>query len=261
MSFSSSLKTMLAATSLLAVSTWCALPAAATPIQHNGSIFAASNGVQFSFIHTSTGGGYGSIIGGNDLSGSAQLFGDVSYTWETSGGPFGPGTTITFDQGPTTVFNNGTFVLDLWTSPSVLTVGSANAAHGSIEGVEVTHDIGGTINFTIRQIAGDNIDDELSDTFDFDVNMVMMAVNGIGSAGGSPPTFNTYLWGDTGEFEIGSCTSGNCSEIVALFYASHGLGIDLAFSGTSVPEPTAMALFGIGLLGLGVARRRRRALI
>ena len=35
-------------------------------------------------------------------------------------------------------------------------------------------------------------------------------------------------------------------------------GFDLAFNLTSVPEPSTIALFGIGILGLGLARRRKK---
>jgi hypothetical protein len=35
--------------------------------------------------------------------------------------------------------------------------------------------------------------------------------------------------------------------------------VDLGFDSVSVPEPGTLALFGIGLLGMGLARRRRKA--
>jgi hypothetical protein len=158
--------------------------ASATRVLHEGAIFNASGGgVSFSSLHTSTDGmGHGSNRGG--------ISGDVAYTWETGGGNLGTGTTITFDQGATTVFSNSLFEVALWTSSSVLTVGAANSGHGSIQGVAVTHDISGEINFEIRQISGANSGAVLADTFEFDT-MTMGPVNGIGSAGGSPESFNT----------------------------------------------------------------------
>ena len=38
---------------------------------------------------------------------------------------------------------------------------------------------------------------------------------------------------------------------------THGTGVTLVISSVSVPEPGTLALLGLGLLGLGVTRRRR----
>ncbi|MBL4719652.1 MAG: PEP-CTERM sorting domain-containing protein [Alphaproteobacteria bacterium] len=201
--------------------------------------------------------GHGAIISGNTLPGAGNhIIGDVAYTWDLSGSSLGTGTKITFDQGETVIFRNSTFEVALWTSSSDLTVGAANASHGSVQGVAVTHDISGEINFEIRQIAGANDGAVLADTFEFFTIENMGPINGIGSAGGSPEVFNTYLWGDTGAFD-GACI-GDCGQILSAFYAAEGLGIDIAFSGAQVPEPGALVLIGVGLLGLGLARRRRR---
>lgn len=260
MFLSKKFKAALSVAALTLLSTAVSSTGHAVPVQHDGSIFAVSGGgVSFSFLHKSTNGtGGGSILSGNNLSGDGkQIVGDISYTWDTPSGNLEPGATITFDRGATMVFDDGNFQVSLFTSSSVMTVGAEDLTHGTIGGVQVTHDISGEINFTITQLTGSNAGAMLSDTFNFAPDMQMGPINGIGSAGGTPESFNTYVWGDTGAFD-GGCDTGSCTDILDRFYAANGLGIDIAFSGLQVSEPGILGLFGIGLLGLGFARRRRQ---
>ncbi|MDD9905701.1 MAG: PEP-CTERM sorting domain-containing protein [Rhodospirillaceae bacterium] len=79
-------------------------------------------------------------------------------------------------------------------------------------------------------------------------------VIGIGDVSGD---IDTFLWGKTAAADSGTC-AGDCTNIYSAFYhANEGLGIDIAYSGNTVAEPGALALLGLGLIGLGVARRRR----
>ena len=65
------------------------------------------------------------------------------------------------------------------------------------------------------------------------------------------PNFNVFL-NDDGNMLSGSWTTPDNKGLSHLsFYDSKG-------NGTAIPEPASLALFGLGLLGLGFAARRRR---
>lgn len=67
------------------------------------------------------------------------------------------------------------------------------------------------------------------------------------------------LWGQTLEaYCFGGAEFEQCYGVQTLSDAENGLGIDLYGTQTaSVPEPGSLALLGIGLLGMGAARRAK----
>ena len=93
------------------------------------------------------------------------------------------------------------------------------------------------------------------------------------TAGSQQPIFNAYGQGgalletviatatNQGNFALTSFSSSGIS-YVELLQPSDFWGYlidDLSFEATSVPEPGTLALLGIGLLGMGAARRRKKA--
>ena len=176
--------------------------------------------------------------------------------------------TQTFDRGATIIWDTGgliggggSFTLSIWEDVSNGSVAATNtitagaAASGSAqrntapaESVSNLHRATGDFGFTITDNSSGSV---LSDIFffgDMGANVI-----GIGDVSGD---IDTFLWGKTASAYSGVC-DGDCAGIYAAFYGSHGLGIDIAYSGNTVAEPGALALIGIRLLGLGVARRQR----
>lgn len=63
-----------------------------------------------------------------------------------------------------------------------------------------------------------------------------------------------YLWGNNWLNSAGSSNQDRIDHIAA---GGIALGIDLYGTGTPVPEPAALFIFGTGLLGLALSRRRK----
>lgn len=260
------------------------LPGAAWAIPHEGSILGSGNtnlgGILFSSIHRSN---TGSVTSANGF--SKALSGEISYEWSPPGAPV-PGSTQLFDRGPVTVTsfteNGRNYTMQLWTGSSAeggensitigdATGGSVNLASQGLGTVAGRHKAGGQFNFELSELDGNgDVIGTLSDVFVFDIDMQMNSVNKVGIDENG--VVATFLWGHTAGFVAGdpfgqgssaSCSAdGACANILSDIYGSAGLGIDIAYSGITrvVSEPGALALFGFGLLGLGLARRRKMKL-
>lgn len=245
------------------------LPGTANAVPHDGIIIdGTSPGARFSFLHPATnnsGGGGPAISIPNGGTSSA----DIAYSWNSNGDPLSVGATQVFDRGATIIWDTagliggsgGSFTLSLWEAVAGATntitagasvSGSANRNTAPAESVSNLHRATGDFGFTITD---NTTGDVLSDIFFFED--MGPNVIGVGDISGD---IDTFLWGKTASGDSGTCAAdqGDCSAIYSAFYKSHGLGIDIAYSGSTVPEPGALALLGVGLLSLGLARRRSR---
>ncbi len=258
------------------------LPGTAMAVPHEGDILGAGNtnigGILFSSIHRSN---TNNETRANGF--SESLSGAVAYDWNPAGAPQ-PGSTQLFDRGPVTVttftLNGHNYSMDLWTGSAAVNGANSITAGASVSGsvdassqglgtINGLHKASGQFNFEITETDGNGqIVGVLSDILFFDIATQMGSVNKVGANDDGVVT--TFLWGYTSQFidnendpftgSTSCAVGGVCSNIIDDIYGTAGLGIDIAYSGSRVPEPGVVALFGIGLLGLGLARRRKMKL-
>jgi hypothetical protein len=74
--------------------------------------------------------------------------------------------------------------------------------------------------------------------------------------GGSVSTLDGA--GTASEF-LASCTVTSCSPVVGSFGPFAVFGFDTRYSVAPVPEPATLVMMGIGLLGVGLTRRKRES--
>jgi hypothetical protein len=154
------------------------------------------------------------------------------------------------------------FALDLQTLSAACALSSCNALTISISDVGFTSpliaggllsNVGGTLtgNGSVTQTA---YFDPLNRYFGQTVAIPAVAVSGPGAVSGSAAGGGPWPWGDSTAYSLtltdtltANCSGSNC----ATFSLDNNI--------TSVPEPGTLALFGAGLLGIGLLVRRRRA--
>ncbi len=253
-----------------AVLTAGASPVSAAVIDYDGLVFNKHvNGASFSLVHNGATGSGSPILWNFDPD---QPF---AFTVDT-------GADNIFNAGDT-VTTTGVQTLNLTTAgggaPAKIELSSLSltannvpfaAASGLTDGFgnslngKSLLEVAGTLDFSIKN--GDGTTTFLSGTFQFDAMHVASIFNGaILDTVGSASIFSAFLWGGAGG-QMGSLDNSNQTSIFDILGSGNidpitGLGIDVAFSADPVPEPATLALFGSGLIGLGIARRRRRRVV
>ena len=78
-----------------------------------------------------------------------------------------------------------------------------------------------------------------------------------GDAGTDPNPYTSYLFDITGFVTAGSTSKLRFAEVDNQFFFNQG--VDNVSLVADVPEPATLALFGLGLAGLGFARKKRKS--
>jgi hypothetical protein len=102
---------------------------------------------------------------------------------------------------------------------------------------------------------------QFGDVFDVYVNSVLAFTTGGFDAGGTSTTDPDIAF-DGGEYSSGSILLAAGAYTVEILVAASpfgGGGAYIEVESASVPEPGTLALLGIGLLGLGMMRREKKA--
>ncbi len=263
-------------------------PSSSFAVPHDGIILNCGNcgGVSFSWFHEA---GSNPTRGGNFLKKITEGA-PIRYEW-LPGGLVGATSKQIFNRGSTHILdsaitdgtgNNIAFSVDLWTDHADNRTGSEAGdlnvlsvrPDGEVPAMTVvagqdatafnlTHKVSARFGFTIT-----TNDVVIFDEFIFDPTYDMGSVDKIGNdANGG---VGTFLWGYTsghdssnffGDNSSTVCLDGSeqaCQSFVDALYGVEGIGLDLAYSGTrvSVPEPGTLGLLALGLLGIGLSRRR-----
>jgi hypothetical protein len=260
-------------------------------IPHDGEILNCRNcgGVGFSWFHRAE----STPIGGGGFMAKILEGTPIAYEWLPAG-PVGATSKQIFNRGSTRILDNVVldgadneiiFSIDLWVDhannvtgtdagdlnvlavrpgpqPASMTVTAGQDATD----YTLTHKVSARFGFTIT-----TADAVIFDEFIFDSEHDMGSVDKIGNDADSG--VGTFLWGYTSGhnalnfFDSNTsstvCLEGEeaaCHSIVDALYGARGVGLDLAYSGTgvSVSEPGIIGLLAVGLVGIGLNRRRRR---
>ena len=86
------------------------------------------------------------------------------------------------------------------------------------------------------------------------IDFLSFAATGVVSAAGFAPTAFTLNWTAQGGCHESAAAAGTCSDSYTSSWSS-----SITALGTNVPEPGSLALIGIALAGLALARRRKQS--
>jgi len=261
-----------AAAALAFTATGLVATASAMPITSQGEVLNGSSGSgSYSWIHTpSNAGGSGSKRFGFDAGQS------INFEWDNTGDlngaivRFGSAATTTIQGAPTFTLTDAGAGFTATLTLGIAGAGSNTLTFGDLKSnprtvstpdgdASITNELtSGQINFSLEGGGG-----TLAGTFNFGgIDASSHPFNGIGAIGATNG-IAIALWGLSDPLGINDCIAGDCTGLFALTGTNSGVegrfGVDLVFTGTPVPEPGALALFGVGLIGfVGLALTRRR---